>query len=565
MISNGNKITFLFVLFYILLLCMYIFEWHNIRTLSSDIHNEINYTNITDSYTRNNESMHSITPTLQILSVTHTREPISQSPTLVATSVYTMTPILLSNITAESQIPSIISTKESISEIAIISQILEVPGEWQWVKLPLEIDYSKYMLNTSSIQGDKLYIHDAQWIPTMSCIMLVILNRNEKGARPPNRGGNLFVSISSFLPSVNISIKTQTGNKTLSFINIKCSDIDDADLDAVRLLSMLVCYLPQLSLPPFETMYIQFRELNVIIPMDTGSASSYFGDKISRRSPPPPKSSKSTIGACIGGVNRNALPYLREFVQYYLLIGVSHIYLSFGANYLFDDNTTFLEEMVADFIKQGLVSIVPGPIAFPLLEPAFVDAYSKVPFYQSCMWHSKAYDKYTIVVDVDEYVMLYGNQTTKTLGDALNEIVNKNEVLCGIELIDYVSCERENNSKWIGEAFTGREIKSHNSRKTIILTQKANWAWLHRPFRCESDIRQLSNIEGLYSTKEFIYMLHVAHLFVERGPTFLRYPPYIPNEYTSYWFTRVRNSLAKRCVGMMMTTQTITKYCDDMW
>lgn len=452
----------------------------------------------------------------------------------------------------------------------LLQSVITPTREVQWVKLPVQVDYTKYGLNRSAIQGNLLHIHDVQWIESMSCIMVLVLNRNKRDARPPDRGGSLFVPISHFLPSANISIANATAAAaaTLSFIDVKCLDIDDGDeLTQVRLLSMLLCRLPPMSspLPHFEKMYVQFRELNVIIPRDSGSASSYFGDKISRRNPPPVGSPRSTVGVCVGGVNKNALPYLREFVQYYLLIGVAHLYFSFGANYLLDDDTKFLEDMVADFIKEGLVSIVPGPLNFPVQETSFVDAYSKVPFYQSCMWHSKAYDNYTIVVDIDEYVVLYGNKTTtkSPLANAIKEIVDKHEVLCGIELVDYVSSVAEkNDSKWIGEAFTGRGTRSHKSRKSIILTQKANWAWLHRPFRCESDSRRLSNKEGLYLTTELVYVLHFAHMLVKRGPSFPRYPPYIPNEYTLYWFPTVQRLLTERCALIdRKKTPVIGAYC----
>lgn len=561
-LSDRKKIPLLLVILYLLLLGVYFFDstllLQPVNTVNLSPTSPTDFPSIVNTYVplSTHGSSHLSVPTSSLTKTS------TNAPSHIPISVLTSVPLELpTKMPTPLRMPTEIPTRTPSTSPT--RQVLEVPGEWQWVKLPIQVDYAKYKLNTSAIQGNFLYIHDAQWIESMSCVMIVVMNRNEKGARPPNRGGSLFVPISHFLPSVNISITTTSTKVDFSFIDMKCVDIDDSDLDHVRLLSMLLCRLPSpLPFLHFEKMYVQFRELNVIIPRDRGSASSYFGDKISRRNPPPIGSPRSTVGACVGGVNRNALPYLREFVQYYLLIGVSHLYLSFGANFLVDDDTRFLEDMVADFIKEGLVSIVPGPLKFPELEADFVDAYSKVPFYQSCMWHSKAYDNYTIVVDVDEYVVLYGNKTTATLVSALKEIVSKHEVLCGVQLVDYVSSIRENDSKWIGKAFTGRGTVSHNSRKTIVLTQKANWAWLHRPFRCESNNRRLSNTEGLYLTTELVYMLHFAHLFATRGPAFPRYPPYIPNEYTLYWFPSVQRLLAERCDRKK--TPVIGAYCDTM-
>lgn len=434
----------------------------------------------------------------------------------------------------------------------------------KWLKLPTTIDFSAYKLNTSTIQGDSLYIHDAQWIDTVSSVLLIVLNRNKPGARPPDRGGSLFVNISRFLPSVNVTIVRADNGKVESFVDVECRDIDNGDINEVRLMALLVCRLS--SQIAFKVMYLEFRgNLSVMIPSETGSASRYFGDRVSRRNPPPRLSPKSTVGACIGGVNYNALPYLREFVQYHLLIGVSHLYLSLGANFLFDDNTLALEEMLADFIEDGLVSVIPGPIAFPDTDPAFVDAYSKVPFYHSCVWHSKAYDNYTIVTDIDEYVILY--ERNATIGDAIASIVGRRNVTCGILMEDYVSTRRDNrsNSRWMGETYYGRGSRMHGSRKSIVLTQKANYPWLHRPYNCDPQ-HSLGPRGGLYrSSNESFYLLHYAYLFGERGPDYsLGDTPYIErNEYTSLWFNDVHHSLAHRCKNT--TSITISQYCKERW
>jgi hypothetical protein len=38
--------------------------------------------------------------------------------------------------------------------------------------------------------------------------------------------------------------------------------------------------------------------------------------------------------------------------------------------------------------------------------------YGKLPFLQSCLWHSKAYDNYTVVVDFDEIILINGMPST---------------------------------------------------------------------------------------------------------------------------------------------------------
>ena len=54
------------------------------------------------------------------------------------------------------------------------------------------------------------------------------------------------------------------------------------------------------------------------------------------------------------------------------------------------------------------MSVIPAPIMHRDLEPTWIDGYAKIPFLQSCLWHSKAYDKYTIALDFDEIMMITG-------------------------------------------------------------------------------------------------------------------------------------------------------------
>jgi hypothetical protein len=48
------------------------------------------------------------------------------------------------------------------------------------------------------------------------------------------------------------------------------------------------------------------------------------------------------------------------------------------------------------------------------------DIYLKIPFLNSCLWHSKSWDTFTIVVDLDEiFIYNYTKPNIKSLWDAL--------------------------------------------------------------------------------------------------------------------------------------------------
>jgi hypothetical protein len=447
-------------------------------------------------------------------------------------------------------------------------------------ELPSRVDFSSYQhtLKPGHAQTSRIYVHDVQWVPTLSCLVMIVSNRNrELDLRPVDRGHDDFLPISHFFPSVNITAVERRG--ATRSVQVKCHDVPAGSEGIVQLVSLLYCQVPSKfrdHISTYQELQVDFRELSLLIPLATSTASRHFG-KTSRRHPPPHNKEKASVGLCAGGIVKDMAPYLREYVEYYLTIGVAHLYLSYGDYFSLDTDVSWMEQILEDYIREGKVSVSAGPITHYDLEPAYIDAYSKLPFYTSCLWHSKAYDNYTLIVDVDELVIL--NETTSaSLSDAIAQITAQAspKALCGIQLEDYATCLRTNESgRGYGDSYQRRMAKQgmpHYRAKSIVLTQRAKWAECHSPYHCsallplEKQDKEEGSLwlesdgyeAGLFKLNEShpiypLYVLHFVHLHHVRE-ALIDCNSSESSEYSSLWYPKVRDALAARC-------NSFNKYC----
>lgn len=109
---------------------------------------------------------------------------------------------------------------------------------------------------------------------------------------------------------------------------------------------------------------------------------------------------------CVGGVDMVGIPYLAEFLQYHLRIGIDRIVLGVhGAR----GNASVLSEVEAirkqfqPLLGNGALNLFP----LPLTNIEFVQRDTlKLLFYHACLFHAKTItSKYVGVWDLDEYVV----------------------------------------------------------------------------------------------------------------------------------------------------------------
>ena len=101
-----------------------------------------------------------------------------------------------------------------------------------------------------------------------------------------------------------------------------------------------------------------------------------------------PKYEKKTYGVSICAIFKNESQYLKEWIEYHLLIGVDHFYLY---NNNSEDNYI---EVLADYIKKGSVTLIDWPY-----NQAQMQAYC------DCIEKYKSDSNWIGFIDIDEFVV----------------------------------------------------------------------------------------------------------------------------------------------------------------
>jgi hypothetical protein len=93
------------------------------------------------------------------------------------------------NVESSLPIPSYNLTFESLTAFYNRNQSLpQAIFQRNWTVLPGNVSFSKYEMNTSDLQSSELYVYDVQWVPTESCIIVVVSERGLPTVRPPDLG-----------------------------------------------------------------------------------------------------------------------------------------------------------------------------------------------------------------------------------------------------------------------------------------------------------------------------------------------------------------------------------------
>ena len=109
------------------------------------------------------------------------------------------------------------------------------------------------------------------------------------------------------------------------------------------------------------------------------------------------KAKEVNISICVIGKNENI--YIREFVEYYHLLGVDKIFL-YDNNEL---NGEYFETMVKDYIKINYIEIIDVRGLLSI----------QIPVYNHCYHKNKNIFNWIGFVDIDEYLYIENNETIK--------------------------------------------------------------------------------------------------------------------------------------------------------
>jgi hypothetical protein len=149
------------------------------------------------------------------------------------------------------------------------------------------------------------------------------------------------------------------------------------------------------------------------------------------------KAFKYEVSVCL--IFKNEARYLREWIEYHLLIGVDHFYLY---NNFSDDNYS---EILAPYIQQGLVTLTEYPHQYAQVQ-AYEDCYRR--FHDESHWIG--------YIDADEFVNIVAYNDIK-------QLLNKYSNMPGLFL----------NWKMFG---TSGYLKEDGS--LVVERYTASWPWL---------------------------------------------------------------------------------------
>ncbi len=107
---------------------------------------------------------------------------------------------------------------------------------------------------------------------------------------------------------------------------------------------------------------------------------------------PNPIRSKPSRYLCVASIFRNEAPYLAEWLEFHLLVGIEHFYL-------YDNGSTDNPDAILDpYVEQGLVTVIPWATSTDLATPKVL-AYAHVIANFGSVWHWMAF------IDIDEFLL----------------------------------------------------------------------------------------------------------------------------------------------------------------
>lgn len=165
---------------------------------------------------------------------------------------------------------------------------------------------------------------------------------------------------------------------------------------------------------------------------------------------PPLKDKQYEVSLC--AMYRDEAPYLKEWIEFHLLVGVSHFFMY---DNLSSDNH---EEILRPYIDQGIVTLIRWP-----------HEHAQVRGYEDCMDKYGETSAWIGFVDVDEFVVPL---TDNSLPDFLAGFKNRPAVRINWKLFNTAGLLTRNRTRLVTEDFVVASAKPVNRGKCFW-----NTAW----------------------------------------------------------------------------------------
>ena len=145
-----------------------------------------------------------------------------------------------------------------------------------------------------------------------------------------------------------------------------------------------------------------------------------------------PKQFKYKASLCL--IFKDEAPYLKEWLEYHLLIGIDHFYL-----YNNNSSDNYLE-VLGPYIEDGTVTLIQFP-----------EKYAQVKAYRDCYEKTKNETEWLGYIDVDEYVNLIGHNS---IGELLDTVAHYPSLYLNWRMFGTSGHLKENHSELTIERYT---------------------------------------------------------------------------------------------------------------
>lgn len=230
---------------------------------------------------------------------------------------------------------------------------------------------------------------------------------------------------------------------------------------------------------------------------------------------------------------RQYSPFITDLLQYYRAQGMVHVYLCTATRAVAQQYSTAL----AEYLAEGLVSIAHNdPDTGDLLAVveassiAPVDRKLKAPFINAALFHAKSFDRFMVVVDMDE-VVVPARPESQTLAQVLEDNY-KSTAACFLQVSgSQVNCAPLLSETKLQHVFPNRtDPMTPTYDKSIAVVANANHVSLH--------VHDNSCVEKVSVPKSVMVLNHYSTFYTNaRGEYKLRWRSRRPCNVTAE-FTR---------------------------
>lgn len=168
---------------------------------------------------------------------------------------------------------------------------------------------------------------------------------------------------------------------------------------------------------------------------------------------------------------QNEAPFLQEWIEYHLMLGVDHFYLYNNSS---SDN---YKEVLAPYLDANIVELKDWP------SPTNLDwtKYQKAA-YNDCMDLCKNQTNWLAMIDIDEYIVPHHTDSLKTFLEPYNKMESVAGVVINWQMFGTSGVWEIPDNMLMIECLTQKAVKTwhHNqNHKSIVKPRFCNGNWIH--------------------------------------------------------------------------------------